>query len=256
MKVLITGGSGLLGIELVRIAPKNFTLDDNLLAPPRGEVDITNINEVESFLVQHDIDVVLHAAAMTRPMKDHEINPGKSIQENIIGTANIAYLCSQLDTRMIYISTDYVYLGDFPLSTEEDPVLPVNFYATSKLGGECAVKMLDNFLILRCSFCPRPFPHKKAFNDVYKSYLYVDEIAPIIWKFISSTAMGIYNVGGSRMTVYEFAKRSDPNVDPISRNEAMAQLREYIPVDTSMNLRKLDNILVDVILGVANDPSV
>ncbi len=74
-------------------------------------------------------------AGLSRPMKVHEKNIIKSIDLNIIGTTNVTKVCSKLGIKLIYFSTNYVYPGTKGNYKETDPLLPVNNYAWSKLGG-------------------------------------------------------------------------------------------------------------------------
>ena len=73
--------------------------------------------------------------ALTRPMVLHTENPDLSISTNIIGTSNVVLACMESNVKLVYISTDYVYPGTDGNYKEEDPLLPVNLYAWSKLGG-------------------------------------------------------------------------------------------------------------------------
>ena len=91
-----------------------------------------------------------------------------SITTNIIGTSNIVLICELYKKKIIYISTDFVYEGLNGNYSEQDPLKPFTNYGWSKLGGECAVKMYDNHLILRMAMTERPFPHDKAFYDMKK----------------------------------------------------------------------------------------
>jgi dTDP-4-dehydrorhamnose reductase len=90
-------------------------------------------------------------------MDVHEKNINKSISKNIIGTCNVVKICSQEKIKLIYFSTNYVYAGTKGNYLENDPVLPINNYALSKFGGECAVQMYNNSLILRICMCEKPF---------------------------------------------------------------------------------------------------
>ena len=74
-------------------------------------------------------------------MKIHEKNITKSISTNIIGTANIVNACNKFKIKLIYFSTNYVYPGIKGNYSENDPLLPINNYAISKLGGECSVQL-------------------------------------------------------------------------------------------------------------------
>ena len=88
-------------------------------------------------------------AALSRPMKIHKENINKSIEINIIGTANIVRACKNNNTKLIFFSTNYVYPGKKGPYSENDNLNPINNYGWSKLGGESAVRMYKNTLILR-----------------------------------------------------------------------------------------------------------
>ena len=79
-------------------------------------------------------------------MDVHKKNITKSINTNIIGTANIVKACQKNNIKLIYFSTNYVYQGIKGNYSETDPVLPINNYAISKFGGECSVQMYENSL--------------------------------------------------------------------------------------------------------------
>jgi dTDP-4-dehydrorhamnose reductase len=74
-------------------------------------MDIKNPRQIYSKIVAFNPDYFIHAAAMTRPMKNHEIAPMKSMKINIEGTCNVVEACSTTGVKLIYISTDYVYPG-------------------------------------------------------------------------------------------------------------------------------------------------
>ena len=115
-------------------------------------------------------------------MKVHEENIIKSIDLNIIGTANITKVCSKLRIKLIYFSTNYVYPSKSGSYNEKNPVLPINNYAWSKLGGEAAVNMYKNSLILRICMTEKPFVHKYAYSNVKSNFIFHDEFAK---KFIT-----------------------------------------------------------------------
>src|ERR1035438_1879915 len=165
--ILISGGNGTLGREILRINT-DFKID----APSRGEMDIEHLEQIENNIKRSKPDIFLHCAGLTRPMIKHDQNPHQSIQLNIIGTSNVVLACIKHHVKLVYISTDYVYPGDTGNYNEDSSLKPVNKYAWSKLGGEAAVHLYDNSLILRVSFSERPFRHDKAFVDSYKSFLY------------------------------------------------------------------------------------
>ena len=232
-KILISGGRGSLAQEIER---QNVDFDLVLLS--KEEMDITDINQVQSQIMIHKPDVILHCAAMTHPMESHNENPKKSIKNNILGTANIAMVCAEKKIKMVYISTDWVYPNKMK-NTEKDGLLPATNYGWAKLGGECSVHMLPNYLVLRCSFTTRPYKFDKAFTDVYKSCLYVDEIAPLIIELITKESTGIYNVCGKIRTAYSFAKESNTNVGRISKEEVCSWIPDKCTMDNDKLMREL-----------------
>ena len=112
--------------------------------------------------------------------------------------------------KLIYFSTNYVYPGSKGNYKEQDPVLPVNNYAWSKLGGEASVQLYKNSLILRVCMTEKPFVHKTAFTNVKTSFMYHEDVAKILFKILHKK--GIINVGGNSKFIYDFAKKGNFNV--------------------------------------------
>jgi dTDP-4-dehydrorhamnose reductase len=167
----------------------------------------------------------------------HVKDINKSISLNIIGTANVVKLCNEFGIKLIYFSTGYVYEGKKGNYSEKDPVLPINNYAWSKLGGESSVILYKKSLILRIMMCERPFIHKKALSDVRLNFIFQDEIAEILPKLIK--LKGIINVGGPIRTVYDFAKKYNPSVKKIS----LKNIKNVIyKKNMSMNISKFKKI--------------
>lgn len=223
MKILMTGGSGLLGKEILK-------LDSTIIAPPHTELDITDFGSVESVIKKYNPDVVLHCAAATKP-PEHAKNPELGLTVNVIGTANMALACIRYGKKLVYTSTDYVYAGDGPHKEEEPLWSPYNF-GWSKLGGECAVRLVPDYLILRLSFGPVPFLWDQVYDNQYNSKLYVDEMAPLILASAKSTVQGVMNVGGPRMSLANYARRTKSNIETIPTPD-------WVPKDTSLDLTKM-----------------
>jgi len=234
-KILISGGNGNLAKELVKA---NTSFD--VISLPKKDLDITNLELLEQTVRKSKPDIFIHTAALTRPMIKHVESPEESITTNIIGTSNVVLTCMKYNVKLIYISTDYVYPCTKGNYAESDPLLPVNEYAWSKLGGECAVKLYDNSLILRMALCQYPFPHDKALIDVKKSYLYMHDAVDIIYKLIDE--IGIFNVGGEAMSPFEFAKPDNPQLGKIKIQEVN---NVKMGKDASMNINKLLQKLYD-----------
>ena len=170
----------------------------------------------------------------------HEKNINLSIDKNIIGTCNIVKACKKQKTKLIYLSTNYVYPGTLGNYKETDPLLPYNNYAWSKLGGECAVQMYKNSLILRICMTEKPFIHKYAFKDLITNFIFHDEVVKIFPKLLKEK--GIINLGGKTASVYSFAKKHNTKVKSI---KAKKFLGNTIPLKHSMNIKKLNKIIND-----------
>ena len=228
-KIVITGGEGRFAQVLKR---DNKKLD--ILYPSKKELNILNINSINKYLKKNKPKYLIHAAALSRPMNIHDRQISKSIDLNIIGTANIVKVCSELKIKLIYFSTGYVYEGKIGNYKEVDPVLPINNYAWSKLGGECAVTMYKNSLILRIIMCEKPFVHEYAFHDIKTNFIFHEEIVKVIPKILDKK--GILNVGGEIQTVYSFAKKDNKSVKKKSG-------KKLFPKNISMNVEKLNKIM-------------
>ncbi len=228
-KILITGGQGRFANIL-----KQSKLKLNLIFPSKKQLNILDIKSIERYIKKHRPKYLIHCAALSRPMKIHDADISKSIDLNIIGTANVVKICNQFNIKLIYFSTGYVYPGIKGNYKETDSLLPINNYAWSKLGGECAVSMYKNSLILRITMCEKPFLHKKAFYDIETNFMYHEDVVKIIPKILNK--FGIINVGGKTQSVYEFAKNSNKNVKKISG-------KKLFPPKPSMNTSKLKKIL-------------
>lgn len=235
-KILFTGGSGLLGGELKKKFPRH-------LFPTSRDLDVTNYRQLESFFDKFPIHTVVHAAAfISAPKIDQD--PIKALEVNIKGTAHLVKLCHLKNVRLIYISTDYVFDGKKGKYKETDPVWPVNKYAWSKLGGECAVRLLDKHTIIRTSFGPNIFPYEKAFADQWTSRESVRDIAAKLAKIIESDLLGTIHVGGKRRTVWHYAKSLSKN-NPTNKKIGKLSLKDVsfiAPRDTSLNTSKFNRL--------------
>ena len=181
--------------------------------PSSSEFDVVDPVQMRSYTDADPPRTILHAAAKISPPRV-ERDPVEALEVNIIGTANVVKLCVELDCRLIYISTDYVFRGDQGGYAEEDPVRPVNKYAWSKLGGECAAQLWDKSLIVRTTFSPNEFPHPKAFVDQWSSREAVTTIARKVALLARRPeVLGTLHVGGPRRTVWEYAKSLHPDRD-------------------------------------------
>ena len=166
--IVVTGGSGRFAQELKKIRCKY-----NFIFRNKKQLDILSISSIKRNIKNFKPDCIIHLAGLSRPMSIHNKNIKKSIDLNIIGTANLVKVCSERNIKIIFFSTNYVYPGKKGNYKEQDAVLPWNNYGWSKLGAESAVQMYKNSLIIRACMTERPFTHKSAFKDVVSNFIFL-----------------------------------------------------------------------------------
>jgi dTDP-4-dehydrorhamnose reductase len=226
LKILVTGSDGRFGKILRKLNPK-------LIFRNKKQLNILSSSSIANNLKRFKPSYIIHLAGLSRPMKIHNHDIGRSIDLNIIGTCNLVKEASKKEIKIIYLSTSYVYPGDKGNYKEDDALKPWNNYSWSKLGGECAVQMYKNSLILRLCMTEKPFVHKKAYANVKSNFIYQEDAAKIILKIINKK--GIINIGGPSQTIYKFAKKNNKKVKKIfSKGE--------FPKRTDMSLKKLNKI--------------
>jgi len=171
VKFFVTGVGGQLGHDVMNeIASREYEGVGSDIAPvysgvadgssvtsmPYVQMDITDGDAVASVLTEVKPDVVVHCAAWTAvDAAEDEENKEKVFAINAKGTENIAKACKELDCKMIYISTDYVFdgQGDRPWEPDDKNYAPLNVYGESKLQGELAVSsILEKYFIVRIAW--------------------------------------------------------------------------------------------------------
>jgi dTDP-4-dehydrorhamnose reductase len=206
--ILVTGGDGRFS-EVLKKNNKNL----NLYFASKKECNILDVKSINRL-----------------------IKKIKSIDLNIIGTANITKVSEKNKIKLIYFSTGYVYEGKKGNYSEKDPVKPFNNYGLSKLGGECAVSMYKNSLILRITMTAKPFAYKKAFSDLKSNFMFHEDLVKILPKVLNKK--GILNIGGKSQSVYSFAKKYNKKIIKTKTNN-----KNTLPLNQTMNLNKLKKII-------------
>ena len=227
--IVVTGGSGRFAQELKKIKCKY-----NFIFRSKNQLNILSISSIRKNIKKFKPDCILHLAGLSRPMSIHNKNIQRSIDLNIIGTANLVKICSEKNIKIIFFSTNYVYPGKKGNYKEHDALLPWNNYGWSKLGAEAAVQMYKNSLIIRACMTEKPFAHKSAFQDVMSNFIFHDEFAKIFVKVIPEK--GIINMGGKIQTIYNFAKKNNKNIKKINS-------KGLLPKKIYMNLNKLNKLI-------------
>ena len=229
MKILVTGSNSRFGKIL-----KNFKTKKKFIFRDKNNLNILSQTSIKKNLNKFKPKIILHLAGLSRPMSIHEKRINKSIDLNIIGTCNLVKEASATNIKLVYLSTNYIYPGNKGNYSEEDPIKPWNNYGWSKLGGECAVQMYKNSLIIRLCMTEKPFIHKKAYANVKSNFIFQEDAAKIIIKILNKK--GIINVGGQSKSIYNFAKINSKNIKKkYSKGE--------FPKRMDMNLKKLNKIL-------------
>ena len=226
-KILVTGSDGRFGKILQKI-------DKKLIFKNKKQLNILSVKSISKNLNKYKPSHILHLAGLSRPMKIHDQNINRSIDLNIVGTCNLVKEASKRGIKIIYLSTSYVYPGTKGNYSEEDAVKPWNNYSWSKLGGECAVHMYKNSLIIRLCMTEKPFVHNKAYANVKSNFIYQEDAAKIILRILNKK--GIINVGGPSQTIYKFAKKNNKKIKKIfSKGE--------FPKRGDMSLKKLREMM-------------
>ncbi len=226
-KILVTGSDGRFGKILQKI-------DKKLIFKNKKQLNILSVKSISKNLNKYKPSHILHLAGLSRPMKIHDQNINRSIDLNIVGTCNLVKEASKRSIKIIYLSTSYVYPGTKGNYSEEDAVKPWNNYSWSKLGGECAVHMYKNSLIIRLCMTEKPFVHNKAYANVKSNFIYQEDAAKIILRILNKK--GIINVGGPSQTIYKFAKKNNKKIKKIfSKGE--------FPKRGDMSLKKLREMM-------------
>ncbi|MFH1162106.1 MAG: sugar nucleotide-binding protein [Candidatus Jorgensenbacteria bacterium] len=242
-RILLTGGSGNLGRAITRSG-----IFPNITAPPHEEIDITDEGAVTHLFETREPDAVIHCAALVR-MAECEKNPQLAIKTNIVGTYNLVKEILKKEQegrsiRFIYISTDGVYAGTKGDYSENDETIPYNTYGWTKLGGECVVRTLPNFCIIRTSFFdPKNIPFDTSATDMYSSKMPVDDLPQAIATMLKSNFVGTINVGGERKSHYERYREFKPSIKPCTFEDVAKNLHFNMAKDASLNVALWNKIV-------------
>lgn len=150
MKVLVTGANGQLGYDVIK---QLNSIGIDYLGTDRESLDITNKEQVTRVISDYNPDAVIHCAAYTAVDKAED-EKDLCYSVNVLGTKYVAEACKEIDAKMVYISTDYVFdgEGDEPFGVTDKPN-PINYYGQTKYEGEVEVqKILDKYFVVRISW--------------------------------------------------------------------------------------------------------
>lgn len=215
MKVLVTGVTGQLGYD---VAAELTRRGIEHMGVGSKEMDLTNAKQVEEVIRAYHPDVIIHCAAYTAVDKAED-EYDKCMAVNTDGTLAIAKAAKDINAKMVYISTDYVFSGEgnlpFAVDVEKGPV---NMYGLTKLLGEQAVQMLlQKYFIIRIAWVfgkngnnfiktmLRLGKERKELNvvaDQWGSPTYTADLAPLICDMIETEKYGVYHATNEGVTCW------------------------------------------------------
>lgn len=257
MKVLVTGVKGQLGFDVVNELTKRGI---EAVGVDIQEMDITDAVSVEKVIREAAPDAVIHCAAYTA-VDAAEENEEVCRRVNAGGTRNIAAVCKELDIKMIYISTDYVFGGQGERPWEpEDERNPQSVYGQTKYEGELAVQeLLDKYFIVRIAWVfgvngknfiktmlklSETHDTIRVVNDQFGSPTYTYDLAKLLVDMVQTEKYGIYHATNEGIcSWYEFAcaifeeAGVKVNVIPVSTEEYGAKANR--PANSRMSKEKL-----------------
>ena len=257
MKVLVTGVKGQLGYDVVNELTKRGHI---AIGTDIEEMDITDADSVDAVIKENVPDAVIHCAAYTA-VDAAEDNADLCRKINAEGTQNIVNVCKELDIKMTYISTDYVFDGEGERPWEpDDERTPLNVYGQTKYEGELAVQnTLEKYFIVRIAWVfgvngknfiktmlnlGKTRDSLTVVDDQFGSPTYTFDLARLLVDMVETDRYGIYHATNEGIcTWYEFAceifKQAGMNVkvSPVSSAEYPAKAKR--PSNSRMSKEKL-----------------
>lgn len=269
MKVFVTGVAGQLGHDVMNelakrgyegigtdIAPEYSGAADGtaVVSMPYVSLDITDADAVDRVICEMKPDVVVHCAAWTAvDLAEDEDKKDKVHAINADGTANIAKACKKTGSKMVYISTDYVFdgQGTTPWKPDCKDYKPLNVYGQSKLDGELAVSStLDNYFIVRIAWVfgkngknfiktmlnvAKTHSTLKVVNDQIGTPTYTFDLARLLVDMIETDKYGYYHVTneGDYISWYDFTKEIFRQATLLGRTEYSEDKVTVLPVTTA-----------------------
>ena len=268
MKILVTGCNGQLGREIVKQLEIKKTKSESIevFKCDKESLDISNFEEVNTYILEKKPDVVINCAAFTNvDLSEDEVDLAYKI--NSLGSKNLAIASEKVKSKLVYISTDYVFKGDKKTPYKEDDTTnPISVYGKSKLLGEEYTKnFCSRYFIIRTAWLYgdgnnfvktmiRLSESKKEINvvnDQIGSPTSTKDLAVCVLNLINTEYYGTYHgTNNGFCSWYEFAKKIfeikniDIKVNPITSDKFLSKVKRpsYSVLDNFMlKLIDLDN---------------
>ena len=242
-KILIIGGSGLLGSEIIKSG-----IFKNIYAPRRKTLDLLNQGKIKNTLKRKKIDLIINCASFAR-MRFCEKNIGKAIENNINGTFNLVKEVLYYEKKykkkikIIHISSDAVYPSKTGNYDEKGSLGPYNVYGWTKLASEFLINMVDKNVIIRTRFYKKNLiKYKFSASDIFTSQVEIESLPIYISYLIRDNYHGIINVGSKRKSDFNVYKNIKKNLKSFKRKDLIKKLNFNIARDASLKLAKFNKI--------------
>lgn len=257
MKVLVTGYNGQLGYDVVKEGKRQGL---EIIGTTSRELDITDESMVTNYINEVKPDVIIHCAAYTAVDKSED-EKDKCWEVNVIGTENLAKAAKVINSKFMYISTDYVYegVGTVPYK-ETDELNPSGYYGLTKYEGEKVVQsLIEDFFIVRISWVfgingnnfiktmLRLAETRNELNvvgDQYGSPTYTVDLAKLLIEMIQQEKYGIYHASNEGFCNWadfatEIFRLADKEVSVNSITTEQYPTRAIRPKNSRMSKQKL-----------------
>lgn len=225
MKILVLGGSGLVGSRFYELYNSKF----EITAPTHDQLDILNANDLSTWIQNSLAEVVINFTGFTNvdeAEKEKDNLSGLAYKLNVLAVGNLAKICAENGTHFIHLSTDYIFDGTKAAPyIETDKPNPVNWYGrTKRLGEEEVLSIRMDYTIVRPEMPYSAYFEKKS--DIARTFLkllktgqeingvsdqkitpvFVDSLANALAKIAEKKSTGIYHVASTDFTTpYDFA---------------------------------------------------
>ena len=275
-RILIIGGSSKIGLTISKILSDQFFSDFEVFGTYNSKklsqfdkLDITNHEMIEKIFLKIKPHFVIHTAALIRPITCEE-NKILAWKTNVDSVKKIVEECNKINSKLVFLSSDYVYSGKDSLIEESDPLNPLNYYGETKVEGEKIVSTLKNFLILRTAWVNDVNPNSKSFvmqvinslkknqsfnvaNDQFGHPTHPTNLAEIIIELIQKDVNGIFHITGSTyISRFEFAQKIAKAfcLNPDLIHGVITPLTSVIqrPLKVNLNLNKLKSVITTNLL--------
>lgn len=229
-------GDGLLGSEL-----ENQTNWD-VISRKRNKFDITHPEDYHKFFLNSEHGVVFYSKykVLVNCIANTDTYTSEKEEHWDVNFQGVKYLidfCNKWKIKLIHISTDYIFTHSLSNASENTvPVHCATWYGYTKLVADALVQLESNdYLLIRTTHKPKPFPYKEAWEDQVGNFDYVDIMTSQIVKLIKGNASGVFNIGTERKSMYDLAQQTNLNIKSVKVSSPLT------PKDVTMDTSKYQN---------------